>query len=310
MRFRSILLFSLASLLPAPARAAGWESVDWRKATAPRVKALLANTSRSAWEHVPVSRSNDPGRHFPPGDASALLLAATYSSRPEVVQDMLDAGGRADGTGPDAPLLYAARFNPEPRIIKVLVAGGARVKADLGYPILARPALTYAAQSNPSVAVIDELLEDGAAINAKVSVLDNMGFTSLMYAAQCNRNPEVVRELVRRGAGIELADAMSRTPLVFAAQYNENPKVLEALLAAGAKVNFSCRDYSKVGWTPLMFAAASSASPLPKVAALLAAGADAKARCQEGKTALDLANANARIKHGSPAYRALLKASD
>jgi ankyrin repeat protein len=226
-----------------------------------------------------------------------------------VVRAVVEAAGDARAAGPDSPLLYAARFNPEPGVIRALVERGADVTADLGFPTLARPALTYAAQSNPNPAVLDELLADGAAVNAKVSVLDNMGFTPLLYAAQCNPNPQVVRELVRKGARIELADAMDRTPLVLAAQYGENPEVLRALLALGATVNLACRDYSNVGWTPLMYAAASPASPLPKIAALLAAGADAKVRSREGRTALDYADANPEVLRGDPAYLALAEAS-
>ena len=309
MRLRSTLALAASLLFGQLAPAAGWDRIDWRTVPAARVKELLAGTPRKDQEHIPLSRRNDPGRRFPPGETSALLLAACYSPHPGVVQTLLEAGGRATDTGPGAPLLFAARFNPEPGIIRVLVAHGAAVGANLGFPILARPALTYAAQSNPSPAVIDALVAAGAAVNAKVSVLDNMGFTPLMYAAQSNPNPAVVRALVRAGAKPGITDAMDRTALVLAAQYNGNPGVLAALIAGGAEVNLVCRDYANIGWTPLMYAAASGEGPLPKVALLLAAGADARARSRDGGTALDRAAANPAVDRRSPVYRALARAS-
>jgi ankyrin repeat protein len=305
MRELLCCLFLLASGDIAFSQPTTWAEVDWRTVSAAQVKSLLAASGDGSWKDVGLSAANDPDRRFPPGGTSAFLLALCYSRKVEVIEALIAAGARADDTGGLSPLMYAAQYNPEPAVIEALAAAGAEVRADLGYAMLARPALTYAAQYNADPAVMAKLIAMGADVNAKVSVLDNMGFTPLMYAAQYNPNPEAVRELVKEGAKADLPDAMGRTALVFAAQYNPNARVLEALLAAGASVGVVGRDYYNVGFTPLMYAAVSEYDPLEKIEILLDAGADAKVRSGEGKTALDYASANDSIPKGSPAYRRL-----
>ena len=305
----AVCLVIAGLLSPALAfpQAGGWDRLDWTKASVAEVRRLLASTGRSEWQEIRLSHSNDPGRHFPPGEASALLLAACYSPEVGVIQALLERGNGAEDTGPESPLLFAARFNPNPAMIEALVAGGAKIGADLGYPTLARPALTYAAQDNPNPEVVARIIAKGGRVNAKVAVLDSMGLTPLMYAAQYNRNPEVVRELLKAGAKVDLADAMGRTALILAAENGENPEVLGALLAAGAAVNFTSRDYYKVGWTPLMYAASSNSKPLRKIGLLLEAGADARPRSAEGKTALEYALANEAVPRGDPGLARLAR---
>jgi ankyrin repeat protein len=298
MRELLCCLFLLASGDIAFPQPATWAEVDWKTVSAAGVKILLAASEEGSWKSVALGAADDPDRHFSPGRTSAFLLALCYSRKVEVIETLIAAGARADDRGGLSPLMYAAQYNPEPAVLEALAAAGAEVRADIGYAMLARPALTYAAQYNANPAVIAKLLGMGAEVNAKVSVLDNMGFTPLMYAAQYNANPEVVEELVKDGAMVDLPDAMGRTALVFAAQYNPNPRVLEALLAAGASVGVVGRDYYNVGFTPLMYAAVSENDPSEKILILLDAGADARVRSGEGKTALDYAS----IPKGSRAY--------
>jgi ankyrin repeat protein len=137
-----------------------------------------------------------------------------------------------------------------------------------------------------------------------------MGYTSLMYAAQYNSNAAVVEELINKGAAVDLPDAMARTPLILAAAYNKNPQVVKALIDHGADVNVTSRDYYNVGWTPLMYAAASDHDPLAKVAFLLAAGANARVRSKEGKLALDYARGNNLVSQEDHVYRLLEEASN
>jgi ankyrin repeat protein len=301
-RIRRLVVVALALSLPALAMPEGWGEADWSKVSPSQVRALLGSGDPRGWESVGLSERNDPGRHLPPGRASALLLALCYSRDAEVVKALLDAGARAEGQGGDSPLMYAAQFNPEPGIIRLLLAAGASPTADLGYRMLARPALTYAAQYNAAPAVIAELIAAGAAVDAKVSVLDNMGLTPLMYAAQYNAEPAIVEALARAGANVERTDAMDRTALILAAQYNDNPEVLRRLLRLGARVNFRSRDYYNVDWTPLMYAAASASNPLPKIRLLLDAGADPSPRSKDGRTALDYAAMNPLVPKADLTY--------
>lgn len=292
----------LATLVEAAfAQPEGWAAIDWRSVSPDRVKSLLA-ADGGGREDVELGPANDPDGRFPPGRTSALLLASCYARDAEAVRLLVAAGARADDTGGLSPLMYAAEYNPEPAVSEALIAAGADVKANLGYAMLARPALTYAAQYNENPAVIADLVARGAKVDAKVSVLDNMGFTPLMYAAQYNRNPAVVEQLVKEGATVNLPDAMGRTALVFAAQYNPEPRVLAALLTAGASVDFVGRDYYDVGFSPLMYAAVSESAPLEKIRLLLDAGADARVRSGEGKTALDYAAANEAVPKGDGVY--------
>ncbi len=277
-----------------------WQAVDWSAVTAAQVKSLLAADTTGAWKAVPPSPVSDPLHRLPPDPVSALLLAVCYSRDAELVSALIEAGADAKDTGGLSPLMYAAQYNPSTAVIETLVAAGAKVKADIGWTFLARPALTYAAQYNENPEMVAYLVKKGASLNAKVSVLDNMGFAPLMYAAQYNSNPAVIRQLVALGAQVNMTDAMGRNALVFAAQYNPRPQILEALLKAGSAVNIVGRDYYNVGFTPLMYAAVSEQNPLQKLGLLLDAGADPKLRSKEGKTASDYASANPLVPMDSP----------
>ena len=206
MRLLLCALLAIFLLAPACAQPGLWSRVDWRSITALRVKSLLADDHNRGWQAVEPTSTDDPAHRIPPDKASALVFAACYSRDAGVIDALIAAGARADDSGGLSPLMYAAQYNPDPAILDALIAAGAGVRKDLGYSMLARPALTYAAQYNADPAVVADLIAKGAAVNAKVSVLDNMGFTPLMYAAQYNENPAVIRELVKDGAVVDMAD--------------------------------------------------------------------------------------------------------
>jgi ankyrin repeat protein len=310
MRIPLCCLFIIISVGTLLAQSKVWAGVDWRTVYADHVKSLLAVGEKGSWENVELSSANDPDHHFAPDRANAFLLALCYSRDVEVVDTLIAAGARVDDSGGFSPLIYAAQYNSNPAILEALIATGADVRANVGYAMLARPALTYAAQYNDNPAVIAYLITRGASVNAKVSVLDNMGFTPLMYAAQYNRNPAVIDALIKDGAMVDLSDAMGRTALVFAVQYNPNAHVLEALLAAGASVNIIGRDYYNVGFTPLMYAAVSEYGPLEKIQILLDAGADARVKSKDGGTALDYAAANNLIPKENQVFQRLENATN
>jgi hypothetical protein len=145
-----------------------------------------------------------------------------------------------------------------------------------------------------------------AAINAgaKIDDRDNDGETPLMYAAWFNENPEVIKLLLDAGARIDDKDVIGRTPLMHAAMYNKNPDVIQLLLDAGAMID----DTDDVfGETPLMYAAAGNENP-EVITTLLNAGADPTIKSKEGKTALDYAQANKKLR-GTSAFEMLKNAT-
>ena len=86
------------------------------------------------------------------------------------------------------------------------------------------------------------------------------------------------------------------TPLIYAAASTDNPEILKALLAADAQLDAR----GEYGWTPLIHASALNKNP-EIVTTLLRAGADGKLTSTEGKTAFDYAAENPNVKD-SEAY--------
>ena len=97
--------------------------------------------------------------------------------------------------------------------------------------------------------------------------------------------------------------AHARTPEFFELAKTGTPRLIQAALNHREEVNG--RDAT--GRTALMYAAQINDNP-EVIAALLKAGADAKAKSGKGMTALDYAQKNVRLK-GTDAYRQLEEAS-
>lgn len=156
-----------------------------------------------------------------------------------------------------------------------------------------------------TLAVIGTPEQIQAAINAgaKLDDRDKDGMTPLMRAAAGNQNPDVITTLLRAGAKLDDRDKNGTTPLMWAAIANQNPDMITTLLRAGAKLD----DRNIVDWTPLMCAAIFNENP-DIITTLLKAGADPTIKSKEGKTALDYAQSNAKLK-GTPAFEALRSAT-
>ena len=146
---------------------------------------------------------------------------------------------------------------------------------------------------------IEKALNQGAVINARDSI---NGWTPLMYAARFNQNPEVLALLLKSGARINARANDGSTPLICAAAYNPNKEVISVLLKNGAHI-----DDRANGWTALMCAAGFNDNP-EVIITLLKAGANARLRDDSGRTALDRARFNNRMK-GTEAFSALEKAT-
>ena len=131
-----------------------------------------------------------------------------------------------------------------------------------------------------------------------VQVLLDLGQYDLNHAALYNESPlvcalinghlDIARLLISRGADPNFAEpdnsfdacAVGRTPLGYAAK--EGPLEAVRLLVEEAAVDLDPRDAN--GWTPLFFAASNGF--LDAVKLLLSAGADPRAKDNEGKTIL------------------------
>lgn len=186
-------------------------------------------------------------------------------------------------------LMYAAT-KPTDDKIRILLQAGAKttMRARDGRTILT---VWAHADSSSSGKVLQALLEAGVDINES----DKFSRTTLMWATRYGK-AEVVEALIKAGADINKVDAEGATPLILASRYrNEkdfNNAILEILADAGSSIN--ARDSN--GMTPLMWAARSQ-DPIPKIAFLLKKGADLDQKSRIGRSALDYAYRNLRIKN-------------
>ena len=132
-------------------------------------------------------------------------------------------------------------------------------------------------------AYVRGLISEGADVNVKYK--DNVGMTPLLLAA-ANASTPIVTLLIEAGANVNAKNDWGQTPLV-AAVKNSDTEIVTLLIEKGADVNAKSTD--PVGWTALMWAAASS-SPTPEIVTLLIeAGADVNAKDENGRTPLSLA---------------------
>ena len=108
------------------------------------------------------------------------------------------------------------------------------------------------------------------------------GLHALHFAARYNEDPAMIAALSTDNVhATTTTDSFWQTPFELAARYNGNPAVVEALLDAGARAHVN-RQWNRR--TPL-YLAASNASPRAAeiVGVLLAAGADANGRDENGE---------------------------
>jgi len=109
-------------------------------------------------------------------------------------------------------------------------------------------------------------------------------FLTLMAAMnRCNKDWEKILDaMIAAGGEVNPKKVFSNSPLIYAIT-RYDPILVKALIARGADVNLK----NERGTTPLMTAVMSRGATVENVKLLLSAGADASARDNEGKTALE-----------------------
>jgi ankyrin repeat protein len=257
-----------------------------------------------------------------------LMAAARENPDPEVIAVLIKAGAdvNAANISGRTPLILAAGNSPNIDVIKILIDKGADVnpKTEGNTPLMA------AAIDNTNPEAITALVNAGADVNAT----NSLGRTPLLLAAKNNSNPEVVKALINAGADVSINDVDGKTPLIMAMDNaNPSPESITALINAGvdvserdkfgltplmlaaanenstqeviaaivktepsnnkARVNINAQDEN--GKTPLIEAAQNNSNP-KVISTLLQLGASSTVKDDLGKTAIDYARENRRLK--------------
>lgn len=206
------------------------------------------------------------------------FLAICLSGNPDDVEAAMKIGGdvrarNERGTTALALVVSASPLIPA-RTVTLMLEAGADVNARDSSGMT--PLLLAVLRGNADV--IPVLLKAGANGDA----ITDTGHTAMSLAAR-SWNPDVVAALAAGGLAVDMPYLSGGwTPLMLAVFYNEHLEVTVAFIVSGAAVDAK----SNLGITPLMLSAMAETEAAKKMAALLQAGADAKAANAEGKTVL------------------------
>ena len=289
--------------------------------------------ARDRWGRTPLHHTAGAGWHSTAVITVLLDAGADIKARDGNGQTPLHKAAAIDTQPAGITALLVAGADPRARDADGMTPWDLAPKGSNAYWLLGDPKardergatplhysvgrMIYARYRDP--AIISVLVAAGADIEARTEG----GETPLHWAARINGNPAVITALLDAGADPNARNLFGSTPLHRAAQCNENPAVIAALLDAGADPNarsntpFSVRDDGGMDFenndfcfligrlklradTPLHRAADSNKNPAV-ITALLNAGADPKARNEDGMTPWDCAKDNEALK-GSDAY--------
>ena len=134
--------------------------------------------------------------------------------------------------------LHSALTSESPfdaNITDILIIAGADVNVKDKY---GETPLHFAAKHRDTE-VTTILLNAGANVNDQTNVKENtwIGWTSLHFAACCNKNPEIITILIQAGGDINAQTKEGNTPLHIAAKSNINHHITIALIDSGANIN-------------------------------------------------------------------------
>lgn len=226
--------------------------------------------------------AGDP-RPSPAPDASLSIYDAARSGDPVAIKAALDAGADPNAPAPSGPNsgltpLHIAASGSLGPAIHALIVGGASSSVDARLADGRTPLMLAAEFGRPDA--IAALASASAALDAR----DTSGRTPLLYATLAGR-ADNVQALLAAGASVNAADESGRTPAAHCCSSPIDARILRILLEAGADPDTA----DATGATAIMLAAESGDAD--KVLLLLNAGAAARARSADGRTALDRAQA-------------------
>jgi ankyrin repeat protein len=241
---------------------------------------------------------------------TALMIAAGAGSV-EGVKLLLDAGVDVNGAEPrrgqNALMWAAAEGHPD--VVDFLIQRGAKVNAatQSGYT-----ALAFAAMKNDAPSV-QHLIQAGANPNYTLPDKDE---TKMLTLAGSYKSHAAAIALLDGGANPNLADRKGLTPLHLAAEAGA-VDLVRKLLSKGANLNARTYPAAKVSadsldknlflfafsgeQTPLLLAAKYNRVDVMRV--LIEAGADTKAKSQDGTTLLLAAAGSGHVEAARYAYQ-------
>ncbi len=194
-----------------------------------------------------------------------LLLSAADTAK---IKALLDAGADPNRRSADGrTALHVAAQRGATDAVRLLLARGASTNYQNGDS----PLVLAAATGDPEI--VDVLMQAGAPVTRQAGI-GAVYNAAAMDCLPCLDMLAREAEPVALGAGLDVAAGLSSVATV------------KKLLDKGAPVEAT--DLFG-GGTPLMFAASSDRDALAKVKLLLEHGADARAKSDQGETALDLA---------------------
>lgn len=219
----------------------------------------------------------------------APLLVAARRGDLKAVDAAIAARADLDATDGQGrtPLIRAALYGHAP-VVARLARAGAKLNAVTSEE---KEAAVHVAAREGHLPVIQAL----AAAKADMNLYSRLEATPLLIAI-VNQQTEVVRALLAAGADANAWSESDTTP-VRAAAVRGNLAMVKALLAAGARVN----EAHGVGWQPLILAPLEICGYAPEgegdkendfyrvalLKALVAAGADGKAKNKAGESPVD-----------------------
>ncbi len=215
---------------------------------------------------------------------TALMFAARD---PAKVKLLLDRGADTDARAESgiSVIMVASRYRGNAEVVRLLLKHGAKVNPPKGVKVKDSGSAIFYAATTGDTELARVLLDAGAHVDDKMFVF-GLVWVSPLSNATSRGDTAMMERLIEKGADLNWEDGDKITPLGWAVVYNHAPAV-KLLIAKGAKVNH----VDKLGMTPLLYSASIDFGDTAVVEALLAGGADQKAKDEKGRTAHALAKA-------------------